>query len=265
MKITSQEHLSRPQQPNRAHSAREAARQFESMFVSTMLRSMRKTVGEGGLIPSSLGEKIYTGMLDQEYAQLMSKHAGLGLTDLILEQIGTDQSTSSSEMLRDMRNPAWMIDNRFVPSATARHNALPSPEALRDRVSRWDGMIDEASSTFGVDRHLIAAVIAQESAGNPHAVSSAGAKGLMQLMDGTAREVGTTNAFSPRQNIEGGTRYLRSLLERFENNKELALASYNAGPSAVEKYQGIPPYRETQQYVRNVLHLRNSFMQMTQE
>ena len=106
---------------------------------------------------------------------------------------------------------------------------------------------------FGLSADLIRAVILHESGGNPYAVSSKGAKGLMQLTDGTARTLGVTNPFNPVQNIFGGARYLGSLLKMFGGDLRLALASYNAGSGAVKKYGGVPPYKETQEYVKKVI------------
>lgn len=97
------------------------------------------------------------------------------------------------------------------------------------------------------------AVVANESAFDPRATSPAGAQGLMQLEPATALELGVADAYDPGQNIEGGTRYIRGLLDRFHGDTALALAAYNAGPGAVEKYGGIPPYAETRAYVDNVL------------
>lgn len=113
-------------------------------------------------------------------------------------------------------------------------------------------LIQRVSLATGVSGRLIAAVVQAESGGDPRAVSPAGAKGLMQLMDPTAASYGVSNAFDPQQNLVGGTMYLRSLLQRYHGDESLALAAYNAGPGAVDQYGGIPPYPETQQYVQRV-------------
>lgn len=110
-----------------------------------------------------------------------------------------------------------------------------------------------ASDKYGVPANLIRGVIQQESGGNPSAQSSAGAQGLMQLMPSTAQGLGVTNPFDPVQNIDGGTRYLAGLLQEFHGDESLALAAYNAGPAAVTSYGGVPPYAETQNYVKSVL------------
>jgi soluble lytic murein transglycosylase-like protein len=113
-------------------------------------------------------------------------------------------------------------------------------------------LLAEASGRTGVSEDLIAAVIATESGYRPDAVSSAGALGLMQLMPGTARALGVVDPFDPRQNVLAGAEYLRRQLHHF-GSVEKALAAYNAGPGAVERYGGVPPYRETRSYVRRVL------------
>ena len=106
---------------------------------------------------------------------------------------------------------------------------------------------------YGVDPALLAAVVKQESNFNPRAQSGVGAKGLTQLMDATARGLGVTNSFDPLQSLDGGARFLGSLLKEFHGDESQALAAYNAGPAAVKKYGGIPPYQETQRYVPKVL------------
>lgn len=123
-----------------------------------------------------------------------------------------------------------------------------------DRLARYAPMIKESAARHNVPIELICGVILQESGGNSRAQSAAGAKGLMQLIDSTAQRFGVHNSMDPAQNIEGGTKYLRFLLNEFGGNVELALAGYNAGEGAVKKHgHKIPPFRETQEYVPNVL------------
>jgi hypothetical protein len=116
-------------------------------------------------------------------------------------------------------------------------------------------LILPAATKYGVEPELVAAVIWAESSGDPNAVSTRGAQGLMQLMPETARELGVTRILDPQENVEGGTRYLRRMLDAHEGDLSLALAAYNAGPEAVRRYGGIPPYRETRAYVGRVMRV----------
>lgn len=131
-------------------------------------------------------------------------------------------------------------------------------------TNQYEHLIRRAATAHGVDPQLVRAVIHAESAFNPAAVSSKGAKGLMQLMPGTAQDLGVVNAFNPADNIWGGTKYLKSLLERFKGNTSLALAAYNAGFANVDQYGGVPPFQETQHYVRKVLALRGQYRSVRQ-
>jgi soluble lytic murein transglycosylase-like protein len=132
--------------------------------------------------------------------------------------------------------------------------STPAPEAKPATPGNFDAIIASAAQRHGLSEDLIRAVIQAESAFDPRAVSTAGAKGLMQLMDETAKGLGVRDAFDPAQNVEGGVRFLRLMLDRY-GNVPLALAAYNAGPGAVDRYGGIPPYAETQRYVKKVLGL----------
>ena len=136
------------------------------------------------------------------------------------------------------------------PALTAPANqplqAPISPEEL-------EGYFIEASETYNIDINILKAVAKQESDFNPNCTSSAGAMGIMQLMPDTARGLGIENAYDPEENIMGGAHYLANMLERYNGDVSLALAAYNAGPHNVDKYNGIPPFRETQNYVRRVM------------
>jgi soluble lytic murein transglycosylase-like protein len=146
---------------------------------------------------------------------------------------------------------------RMAPSAALRP-ATPE-EAPEDTPASpggpFDAFIEEAAALYGVSSDLVRAVIQTESGFDPRAVSGVGAKGLMQLMPRTARALGVKDPFDPRQNIFGGVKYLSTLLEKYNGNVALALASYNAGPGNVRKHGGIPPFRETRGYVKKITGL----------
>jgi soluble lytic murein transglycosylase-like protein len=147
-----------------------------------------------------------------------------------------------------------------LQSSRAAMRYTPFGAALFDSSARvttpmpayLSSLIADASKQHGVDPRLVTAIAARESAYNPAAISPVGAAGVMQLMPATARYIGVTNVFDARENVFGGVRYLRTLLDTFHGDLDLTLAAYNAGPGAVQKYNGVPPYRETREYVRFV-------------
>ena len=128
---------------------------------------------------------------------------------------------------------------------TTEFEAIPAKKA-------YEEIIQEAARTYDIDPGLIRAVMQAESAFHPYIVSRAGAEGLMQLMPELADEMGVTDSFDPRENIMGGARYLKQLLEQHNGNIALTLASYNAGPGNVKRYGGVPPFKETRKYVKTI-------------
>src|ERR1039457_6224346 len=136
-----------------------------------------------------------------------------------------------------------------------------SPESLKTGPAKTavplNQVVDIASAEYHLDPDLVNSVIHAESGFNPHAVSPKGARGLMQLMPGTANQLGVNDAFDPQSNVTGGSRYLRELLERYNFDLVKALAAYNAGPQRVEQYRGVPPFRETRAYVAKIVHVYN--------
>jgi len=139
--------------------------------------------------------------------------------------------------------------------ATASPVSLPAPgNSAKLSPADLRQMLVTAGDAHNLDVDLLASLVKAESNGNARALSRAGARGLMQLMPGTAAELGVADSFKPDENVRGGSSYLDALLTRYHDNLSLALAAYNAGPAAVDKYHGIPPYRETRAYVARVIH-----------
>jgi soluble lytic murein transglycosylase-like protein len=214
------------------------AQDFESMFIHQMLKSMRNTVPKDEEM--SNGRRIFTEMLDEQIANSASRTGSFGLAQIIYKEMAGKDAESPQKIM-------------------AAQGAYNSPtRASAKQIETW---VNEAAETVKIDKNLIKAVIQQESGGNSLARSSKGAKGLMQLMDSTAKDMGVANSYSGRQNVMGGAKYLKQLLTMYKGDESKALAAYNAGPGTVEQYGGIPPYEETQNYVKNVLKYKERFSQ----
>lgn len=167
---------------------------------------------------------------------------GLGYIDeSIYNNTNTNKATSSSNA----------FDN-LVSSLTSQATSNTST-TLNTGSTTLDDIFDKAASTYNIDVNLLKAVAKAESDFNPNATSGAGAQGIMQLMPSTAKYLEVTDSYDAEQNIMGGAKYLRELLDTFNGDTSLAVAAYNAGPGAVKKYDGIPPYTETENYVSKVL------------
>lgn len=181
-----------------------------------------------------MNEKIFTSAFDSAMLKL-----SMQMMQRLMERLEerkksgkADQSGSSEES---------------VASSTSRSSSAQPVSG------DFASLINAAAEKYGVNPTLVKALIKAESNFNPKATSYAGAMGLMQLMPGTARGLGVNDAYDPAQNIDGGVRFLSGLLKRYNGNESMALAAYNAGPGAVDRYGGIPPYAETQTYVKRVL------------
>lgn len=223
----------------RLEKLRNAAQQFEAIFISHMLKVMRETIPEGGMFDRKLANEFYESMFDQEIAMQLAKRQNHGFADILFRQLSGKLDVGTP--MKDI------IDGIRQIKSQDRSMTTPRPQLNLEPI------VQKAAKDFNLDPNLIHSVIRQESAGNPNAVSSKGAKGLMQLMDSTAKMLGVNQSFDPEQNVRGGAKYLKQLLNQFDNDLGLALAAYNAGPNNVKKYGGIPPFEETQKYVTKVL------------
>ena len=173
-----------------------------------------------------------------------------------LASFGMDntQSNQDFQKILDAQKPAKTQNTPFADKIFSSNLAAKS-----GCNADIDALIEEYSAKNGLDSAFVKAVIKQESGFQPDVTSHCGAMGLMQLMPATASSMGVKDAYDPEQNIAGGTKYLKGLLDRFGGNKSLALAAYNAGPNAVAKYNGIPPYKETQNYVKNIMSMYQQY------
>lgn len=248
-----------------------AARGFESMFVNLLLKEMKQGLDQSVLGDEDMGfgAETLSSHMDMMFADKISETGnGIGIAQLIYEQLtGLKLETKTEITPRSPINrlPQDTNDKKVELQDAIANNLninkfserlpevrLTFSEKVSKRIQNYQGIIDNVSQKYKIPENLIKAVITVESAGKNDAQSPVGAKGLMQLMDGTAKDLGVNNSFDPAENIEGGTKYLRQMLDKFDGNLNLALAAYNAGPGNVLKYNGIPPFKETQSYVAKV-------------
>lgn len=253
------------------HRLRRATKEFEAFFTHYLLKTMRKTIPENALskglpFENGSGREIFTDLFDMEVARHISSSTNGGLSQilyramepLIEAEFDQGERTPDIKGLGPESADAILLGKETIdlPDSGRRGIVLSNQGGRRtvpddDISARFGREIRDSARRHRLDPALIHSVIRAESAGDPKAVSHAGAKGLMQLMDSTAASLGLTNAFDPAQNIEGGAAYLKQLLDRY-GDIDTALAAYNAGPGTVDRHGGIPPYPETRAYVDKV-------------
>lgn len=202
--------------------------------------------------------RLLTATLFGLSAAILSSPTVAGSTILVY------QAKDGSRLITDQVqvNSNYKLIKTYRAGSTKLESVSYSPPTFnqpRPKASRFDGLIDQTAIKYGIDKALIKAMVQVESGYNPNAVSKKGAYGLMQLMPDTAKRYGVRNLRSPTDNLQGGVRYLKDLLQMFDHDTRLALAAYNAGENSVKRYNGIPPYRETINYVKKVMQLHQVY------
>ncbi len=230
-----------------------ASQDFESLLTGMMLKSMNKTT-EGGMFgKDSYGGDVLDTVFESELSSYMTRSQGLGIAKILYKKLTGEELETTKNISKPLIPP---IDLKYSRKSKETKSVSPSNSSM-NRLNKFLPIIQEAAQQFGVDENLIKSVILTESAANPDAQSKVKAKGLMQLMDSTAAELGVNNVWNPKENIIGGTKYLSKMLQQYEGDVEKSLAAYNAGPSNVEKYDGVPPFKETKNYINRVLGYLN--------
>ena len=217
---------------------------------SSMIQNLLSSSGKSAAMQRAVQMNNYINTLNAQWEPVEKK------TDILTGTTGNNNIQSFDNVLKNstkvkfgdlLTNPSTRVNaNIYTAQANSASEKITTREQIKNLVSR-------VAQKHGVDEKLVNALIKQESGFNPNAKSHVGAMGLMQLMPATAKGLGVTNPMDPEQNVEGGVKYLKSMLNKYNGNIILALAAYNAGPGAVDKYDGVPPYKETQNYVRSIL------------
>lgn len=245
----------------------QASKDFESMLTAMMIKSMTKTT-DGLFGDDNYGGDVLDVLFENEMAKHISDAKGMGIADKIFRNMTGENITDFSKKViskakaekvdPNIHKAIMEIENTKPSNNTVKgiDKTKPSSNAIK-RLEKFEPIINEASNKFEVDKKLIKSIILTESAGIVNAKSKADAKGLMQLMDSTATDMGVLDPYDPKDNIHGGVKYLSKLLKQYDGDTNLALAAYNAGPGNVNKYDGIPPFKETQNYIARVNNYLN--------
>ncbi len=249
--------------PEQKRKLAKAAQDFEGVLISMMLKSMM-TESTGLFNKKDFGGDYFSTLFQLKMGDYIARNKGLGLSREIYEKITGEPFDpkllpGSIRVSKEYPLNSKIEANVKVKEAGKNFRKIAPPKKAVERLARYEEIIRKASEKFGVKDSLLKSIILTESAANEKAVSPVKAKGLMQLMDSTAKALGIRNIFDPEENIFGGAKYFSSLLSMFNNNVDLALAAYNAGPEAVKKHNGIPPFKETQNYINRIKAYLNFF------
>lgn len=255
--------------PEQKGKLAKASKDFESMLTTMMIKSMTKTT-DGLFGKENYGGDVLDVLFETEMAKHITDSKGMGIADKIFssmtgENLKKFENNIKSKSIEksNLINKNTSSINKDTPSIKSEvikapvDKITPSNKSL-ERVDKYDQIIKDAAEKYDLDEKLIKSVILTESAGRADAKSKANAKGLMQLMDSTATDMGVKDSWDPEDNIHGGAKYLSKLLNQYDGEVDLALAAYNAGPGNVNKYNGIPPFKETQNYVKRVNNYLNT-------
>lgn len=220
---------------NQVNTLKKTCKDFESIMIAQMIKAMYESLPKDPMLKNNAANSIYKSMYIEALSNKMAENSNLGLAD---------------EMFNSLKKG---LHNRKQSNNVATNKQKAANPNL---INEIDSAVKKASEKYSVPVKLIKSVIKAESDFNPAAISSKGAIGLMQLMPKTAKEMGAKNLSDIDENVLAGTKYLSNLLKKFKNEK-MAIAAYNAGPSNVNKYHGVPPFNETRNYVKKVLAYEN--------